>query len=177
MPDAENPLSTPQPWDRLPDESAKAHGAFVLYRSLPSMGRYVRSAYVLYLKEQGRDQSDIIGAKPHPAFRKWSKDYQWEERAAAWDQHQLGLELDAVKEQRSRIRIAAHDGILTGIRKQNGRIDELSPYNLSFWISTLVGLLKYMDEAGASSSDGTQEVSYSDPWMEAEPQPSEAVDA
>jgi hypothetical protein len=72
--------------DRLKNEPQRAYNAFVLYRSLPALGRTLTASYRLYLDESGRRTSANVGTpKPSPMYQKWVKDFRWEERAAEWD--------------------------------------------------------------------------------------------
>lgn len=70
------PISQPTPrevWDRLDDESPKAHAAFVQYRDLGT--------------ERSIDKTRIkLGKRSGYArhLETWSSQYRWVERAAAW---------------------------------------------------------------------------------------------
>lgn len=63
-----------EPWDRLKGESAKAYGAFCIYRDIPVLERSVAAA----ARSMGRDYSWI---------KEWAKKHNWLARGEAWDQH------------------------------------------------------------------------------------------
>ena len=63
-----------KPWERQPDESAKAFEAFVIYRDM-GLQRGVRK----------------VGDQLHKSLTlmsRWSSQHNWPERAAAWDVEQ-----------------------------------------------------------------------------------------
>lgn len=67
----------PQPWERLPTESAKAFSAFQVYLNQPVNSRSIIGAYrVLYRPDAER----IPGG-----FAKWVNDFKWTIRAGKWD--------------------------------------------------------------------------------------------
>src|SRR5215218_1216950 len=67
-------------WDRLENEPEKAYRAFECFLSLPSDHRTIVEAYRVYV---GNPQA----VKPSDTWVKWSRDYAWRERAAAFDDH------------------------------------------------------------------------------------------
>jgi len=87
-----------EPWDRQPEETAKAYAAFCAFRNagptreLPSVYRHYTG------KKQAGAQSG--------QWSKWFTDNKWRERAEAWDDYQDKLyqkeRIDAVKEMRKR---------------------------------------------------------------------------
>lgn len=90
-------MSERQPWDRLPEESAKAYAAFCIYRGLPLKERSRDIAYRL-----SRGWAADVKTLASGGWTKWSKDYRWLERASAHDEH---IEREARKgEERSQIR-------------------------------------------------------------------------
>lgn len=78
-----------KPWDRRDDESASAHGAFLLYRDL---GEY--RTLEATVRELARP------ANYRRVLSRWAKQHEWDTRAAAWDAHLLNardeVSIDAV---------------------------------------------------------------------------------
>lgn len=72
------------PWERRPDESAKAFGAFVQYRDLGFMRTLKAAAVLLY------GTGECTPAQLSQ-FKAWSTKNDWVARAEAWDDY-----LDAV---------------------------------------------------------------------------------
>lgn len=63
-------------WDRLENETAKAYAAFAVYRDLGPLRSLVRAR-------------DKLGKRPgyETLLGRWSRRYNWVERAQAWDAH------------------------------------------------------------------------------------------
>lgn len=76
-----------KPWERQPDESAKAYAAFCTYRDLPAHERSIDAAYVATSGQQLRD-----GKRAPRRWASWSSDYSWVDRAAAHDDHLAELD-------------------------------------------------------------------------------------
>jgi hypothetical protein len=66
-------------WDRLDIEPERAYKAFESYRNLPS-GRTLIEAYRQHVGNPN-------AAKPSDTWSRWSKEFAWRERAAAYDAH------------------------------------------------------------------------------------------
>src|SRR5918994_2545612 len=62
-------------WDRLNDESTKAFQAFAAYRDLPADERSLSAV------------SEQLG-KSKSLLARWSTQFRWVDRTAAWDSHQ-----------------------------------------------------------------------------------------
>ena len=61
-----------EPWDRIDTEPAKAHGAFRVYRDLlPTQRSHPRVADAIQMSER--------------RIRSWAVQFNWRERAEAWD--------------------------------------------------------------------------------------------
>lgn len=60
-------------WEQQPDESSKAYEAFVFYRDLGA----------------GRTMIEVARSlkKSYSLIRRWSENWNWDERASAWDNH------------------------------------------------------------------------------------------
>jgi hypothetical protein len=83
----------PDPWAKLPTESAEAFAAFESYRQLGIK----RTPNLAYQAHTGRD-------KPAPGtWRGWYRKHHWKPRAEAWDIHQHGIEQKARDQVRSEI--------------------------------------------------------------------------
>jgi hypothetical protein len=67
-------------WDRLENEPERAYRAFESYRSLPSGERTLIAAY-------RRHVGNPDAAKPSDTWSRWSSQFAWRERAAAYDAH------------------------------------------------------------------------------------------
>jgi hypothetical protein len=65
-------------WDRLENESEGAYRAFESYRTLPSSERTLIKAYRQHVGNPG-------AAKPSDTWSRWSREFAWRERAAAYD--------------------------------------------------------------------------------------------
>src|SRR5215218_4129413 len=75
-------------WERLENEPERAYRAFECFLSLPSDHRTIVEAYRVYV-----GNSEAV--KPSDTWAKWSHDYAWRERAAAFDDHITSLRREA----------------------------------------------------------------------------------
>jgi hypothetical protein len=71
-------------WDRLENEPERAYRAFEAYRSLPSGERTLIAAYRQHV-------GNPDAAKPSDTWSRWSSEFAWRERAAAYDAHIVSL--------------------------------------------------------------------------------------
>ena len=84
-------VNTPEPWERRQDESTKAYEAFCTYRD---MGRERSLSKVA---EKLQKSETLMG--------RWSRTYDWVDRAAKWDDEQDRIEREiAQKEQAKAIK-------------------------------------------------------------------------
>jgi hypothetical protein len=67
-------------WERLENEPERAYRAFESYRSLPSGERTLIEAYRQHVGKRS-------AAKPSDTWSRWSCEFAWRERAAAYDAH------------------------------------------------------------------------------------------
>ena len=67
-------------WDRLDTEPERAYRAFESFLTLPSGERTILEAYRSYV---GNPQA----VKPSDTWNRWSSQFAWRERAAAYDDH------------------------------------------------------------------------------------------
>lgn len=83
--------NTPEPWERRENETTKAYEAFCIYRD---MGRERSLAKVA---EKQQKSGSLIG--------RWSRENDWVDRAAKWDDEQERIEREiAQKEQAKAIK-------------------------------------------------------------------------
>jgi hypothetical protein len=75
-------------WDRLENEPERAYRAFECFLSLPSGERTVIEAYRAHV-----GNSEAV--KPSDTWSRWSSEFAWRERAAAYDNHLASLRRDA----------------------------------------------------------------------------------
>jgi hypothetical protein len=75
-----HPIDGMPPWERWPNESAKAFAAFCAYRDL-GPNRSLVSAYRL---QKGCERATISGC-----WSRWRKKYHWKDRAQAFDQERV----------------------------------------------------------------------------------------
>jgi hypothetical protein len=86
-------------WDRLENEPERAYRAFESFLSLPGHERTLLAAY-----RQHVGNPDAV--KPSDTWSKWSSQFAWRERAAAYDDHLASLRREAheqvIKEEAAR---------------------------------------------------------------------------
>jgi hypothetical protein len=75
-------------WDRLENEPERAYRAFECFLSLPSGERTLLAAY-----RQHVGNPDAV--KPSDTWSRWSSQFAWRERAAAYDDHLASLRREA----------------------------------------------------------------------------------
>jgi hypothetical protein len=75
-------------WDRLENEPRRAFEAFQTFLSLPSGDRTIIEAYRVHV-----DNPEAV--KPSDTWGRWSRDFAWSERAAAYDDHLASMRREA----------------------------------------------------------------------------------
>jgi len=75
-------------WDRLTTESERAYHAFESFLGLPSGERTLLGAYRLHV-----GNPDAV--KPSDTWSRWSSEFAWRERAAAYDDHMANKRREA----------------------------------------------------------------------------------
>jgi hypothetical protein len=75
-------------WDRLENEPERAYRAFEAFLALPSNERTLLGAY-----RQHVGNPDAV--KPSDTWSRWSSEFAWRERAAAYDDHLASLRREA----------------------------------------------------------------------------------
>lgn len=78
-----------EPWTRRDDESAKAYQAFGIYRDMDPAERSLDVAWRTYAGQQESSK------RATGRFTKWSTDYEWTERAEAYDAERERARLSA----------------------------------------------------------------------------------
>lgn len=119
-------VNTPEPWERRESESTKAYEAFCTYRD---MGRERSLSKV---SEKLQKSETLMG--------RWSRTYDWVDRAAKWDDEQERIEREiaqkeqakAIKDMRKRHADLAH-AMLIKSAKALAKIpeDEIKPGDIS----------------------------------------------
>src|SRR5215216_2270439 len=74
-------------WDRLTTESERAYRAFECFLNLPSGERTLLGAYRLHVGNPA--------VKPSDTWSRWSSEFAWRERAAAYDDHMANKRREA----------------------------------------------------------------------------------
>jgi len=75
-------------WDRLENEPERAYRAFECFLSLPGGEKTLLEAY-------RRHVGNPDAAKPSDTWSRWSSQFAWRERAAAYDDHLASLRREA----------------------------------------------------------------------------------
>ena len=84
-------VNTPKPWERQQNETSKAYEAFCIYRDMGTQRSLSKVA------EKQQKSGSLIG--------RWSRENEWVERAAKWDDEQERIEREiAQREQAKEIR-------------------------------------------------------------------------
>ncbi len=101
-------------WDRLENEPERAFRAFESYRNLPSGERTLIAAYRQHV-------GNPDAAKPSDTWSRWSSEFAWRERAAAYDTH-----LDRIRERSIEKAIEEEaEKQAREIERMSGRFNEL----------------------------------------------------
>lgn len=87
------------PWERLPTETDRSFGAFMVFLNMQAQSRSVDGAYRLFAGKEGEKKANGKSIPAPPYFEAWAKDNQWLARAAAWDAEiQRQAQAQAVRE-------------------------------------------------------------------------------
>jgi hypothetical protein len=128
-------------WDRLENESERGFRAFEVFLSLPSGERTLLKAY-----RQHVGNPDAV--KPSDTWSRWSSDFAWRERAAAYDDHLASLRRDAYEQA-----ISEEAGRQAReVEKARGRMNEL----LTRGYEQAMEALEEMDASEMRMSDAIQ---------------------
>src|SRR5919112_6281577 len=101
-------------WDRLENEPERAYRAFESYRNLPSGERTLIAAYRLHV-----GNPDAV--KPSDTWSRWSNEFAWRERAAAYDDHLASVRREA----HERVIEEEAERQAREVEKVRGRMNEL----------------------------------------------------
>ena len=89
IPESANPVVKHNPWDRLPGEQDAAWEAYRRYRNMPSSKRNLTALKTILIKERDAAEEsgdfDNVPTVRYLTLSRWSKEYNWAERTAAWD--------------------------------------------------------------------------------------------
>lgn len=122
MPDTEDR----QPWDRRDDETSRAYHAFCLYRDMGPQGRSLRAV----TEELYGDEGESVGSVSSHVER-WSSDYAWVDRAAAYDDYMAERVREELEQRRIRDkveRLASLDALHEVI---DDALESLNPADIS----------------------------------------------
>jgi len=123
-------------WERLPDESGAAFGAFCAYRDL-GFERNIRKAVETVEKDT------TVQAKKYKVWRNYCAQFRWRERAADYDRYIERLkqgELRKTIEAQGEKHRAVTGKMLDVVEKKLDLMNpaELSQGNLSEWVQTAI---------------------------------------
>lgn len=134
------------PWQRRDDETTKAFKAFQFYMNLEANERSALRAWYEYAEwnwDKTRAEQERTNGKPRAPgfFRAWSSDYDWVERAEAWDNHLATIEqrkreqehrqkLEEHRQQQEKFARVMRTQSVALLEKLNKRIAKLKPEDL-----------------------------------------------
>lgn len=75
----------PQPWEQLPNEPDEWYSKFIIYKNLPQ--RTLAKAVESWAEKKKKKVASSGGKLANGTWAKYSKDFNWVERADAWDKH------------------------------------------------------------------------------------------
>lgn len=119
-------------WERLENEPERAYRAFECYLTLPTSDRTLLEAYRRHI-------GNSLAVKPSDTWSRWSSQFAWRERAAAYDDHLASLRRKAYE--RGIEEEAERQGTIA--ERNRNRMNELM--TLSYEES-----MKWMEEIGSS---------------------------
>jgi hypothetical protein len=125
--------SNEQLWHRLQNEPRRAFEAFQTFLSLPSGSRTVVEAY-------RRHVNNAHATRVSDTWTRWSRDFAWSERAAAFDDHLESLRREAYE----RVVVEESERQAREVERMRGRYNEL----MTLGYERAMGWLE-----GAESSD------------------------
>ncbi len=155
-------METQNPWDRLEGEPILWFDRFDKYYRVQGPGRSLRAAYNLWQKDKG--------AKPGRVGSAWQKafaDWDWQERAEAYDMHCRQERLRAEEKERAKM-LKEHIAMarsmwgfgLTELKRMLEEKTELNPTEARIYIKDGVtmerqarGLPEYLLEIAAMSDE------------------------
>jgi hypothetical protein len=156
-----------QLWDRLENEPERAYRAFECFLRLPSSERTLLAAY-----RQHVGNPDAV--KPSDTWSRWSSQFAWRERAAAYDDHLASLRREAYEKaieeeagrqarEVERARYRCNELLTLGYERAIAFLEDAQPSDLRFQdVSNVIRL--HMDYLKAF--DVQPEPSHDDDWTE-----------
>jgi hypothetical protein len=154
-------------WDRLDNEPERAYRAFECFLSLPSGERTLLGAYRQHV-------GNPVAVKPSDTWSRWSSDFAWRERAAAYDDHLTSLRRDAyeraIAEEAGRqarevekARYRCNELLTLGYERAIAFLEDAQPSDLRFQdVSNVIRLhMDYLKAFGVQP-----EPSHDDDWTE-----------
>jgi hypothetical protein len=104
-------------WERRLGETSVQYAAFLIYRNLPPHQRTLTNAH-RQSRCENQAQPDLIDSSgPSAAMKRWFQRYEWEKRAAAWDQWN--------RSEQDRIEREAYEALALKKRAQKNALDEV----------------------------------------------------
>ena len=100
-------------WDRLENEPERAYRAFEAFLSLPGRERTLTAAYQHHVSNPD--------ARPSDTWNRWSNEFAWRERAAAYDDHLARVRREAYE----RVIEEEAERQAREVEKTRGRLNEL----------------------------------------------------
>jgi len=92
-------MTTLQPWQQQPNETAKAFDAFKIYRDLPPSKRSLSAVVAIIAQNKGHKKgTKEVVINGH--YSRWQQGNNWVARAKAHDAHLDAIELAAFEEER-----------------------------------------------------------------------------
>jgi hypothetical protein len=129
-------------WDRLENEPTRAFHAFESFLSLPSGERTLLEAY-------RRHVGNPDAAKPSDTWSRWSSQFAWRERAAAYDDRLASMRREAFK--RGIEEEAERQGVLA--ERNRNRFNELMTVGYE---AAMRSLEEMVEEGGMRPADAIQ---------------------
>jgi len=154
-------------WDRLENEPERAYRAFECFLALASNERTLLGAYRQHV---GNPEA----VKPSDTWTRWSSDFAWRERAAAYDDHLASVRRDAyeraIEEEAGRqarevekARYRCNELLTLGYERAIAFLEDAQPSDLRFQdVSNVIRL--HMDYLKAFPVQ--PEPSHDDDWTE-----------
>ena len=150
--------SEPKPWERLHDEHDKAWLGFQAWLDTPSYSRSLDRAYQKYRGNPKKPKS------VSSAFVRWSNEYRWRERSAAYDEAKRAEDTEAVQGCRQDAKNSVWKTICRAVEFQNGNLETMSVDQRTKYLVALRQLADSITEK--NDGDGqTRAVEYGDQWM------------
>lgn len=147
-----------QPWERIEGETDRAYAVFECYRDLgPANRSLLETARRMYpsVAEKSTERQRCPNS-----VNKWSKAFEWQKRAQAWDDDKRKRDLEATQQQREKAIIKAWDALVVGIEGQAADLEDknLDPETRNRTVNSLratlaqLGFVQVVDDTPATVS-------------------------